>query len=90
MKFLVEGCGAWDSTRTNLRIHFVHLYAQDKIVIMEERKRPHTCCTACDMFMPWEDMKNRHPTIALCTWGSSSKKQHLAEEEERKGAAMAL
>ena len=38
---LVEGCRGQASTRTNLRIHFVHFHMRYTIMILEEGNRHH-------------------------------------------------
>ena len=86
-KCLVEICGGWVSTSTNLRIHFVQYHMQGKIVILEEGNDPHPCCPACGMFIPWVAMKNSNPTTAIYTQGDNRKQQWLSEEEEWAGSA---
>ena len=40
------------TSRSNLWVHFVHLYIRDKIFILEEGNRTHPRCHECDMFVP--------------------------------------
>ena len=86
----VEVCEGRVTTRTNLRIHFVHRHMWNTIVILEEGNRPHPRCPSCDMFIPWAALNRRHPSSDLCTRGADRNRQCLAEEEARAGAATAL
>ena len=77
-------------TRTNRRIHFMHRHVRDMTVILEEGKRPHPLCPACDMFVPWAAMNHHHPATTLCAWVSDRKRQLMVEVEARAGAATAF
>ena len=37
----VEGCPGQAATRTEMRVHFMHRYVQDTVVILEEENIPH-------------------------------------------------
>ena len=86
----VGDCEGQATTRTNLRIHFVHCHMLYMVAIMEEGNRPHPCCPACDMFVPWSVLNRRHPVTSFCAWGAESKIRNLAEEEARVGEMMAF
>ena len=45
----VEGCPGALATRTAMRVHFVHRYVQDTVVMLEEGNLPHPRCPRCDM-----------------------------------------
>ena len=47
----VEVCKGRETTRTNLRIHFILQHMRDMIVIMEEGNRHHPRCLDCAMFI---------------------------------------
>ena len=49
---LVEGCLVRAATRTAMRVHFLHQYVWDTVVILEEGNRPHPWCLQCDMLVP--------------------------------------
>ena len=43
IRFPVGDCEGRATTRTNLRIDFMHRHVRDAVVILEEGKRPHPC-----------------------------------------------
>ena len=56
--FIVGGCKGRVTTRTNLRIHFVHRHIGNMVLILEGGNRPHPFCPswtgpACDMFVTY-------------------------------------
>ena len=69
----MEGCLGGDSNWTNLRVHFVHRYARDTIVILEESNRPYPKCPQCDIFVSQKDLNGRHLMTAFCRRGSEGK-----------------
>ena len=71
--FLVEDCGGWVTTRTNLRINLVHRHMRETIVIMEGGNCYHYRCSSYNMFVPWEEINHHHPTTALCAWDAEWK-----------------
>ena len=79
--FPVKGCKGWVTTRTNLRIYFVHCHMRYMIVIMEKGNFPHLRFPACDIFVPWEALNHFHPTTALFARGADRKRRKLVEDE---------
>ena len=61
--------------------HFVYHQVQDKIVVLEEGKRPHPCITRCDMLVPWWDLNVSHPYTDMCIRIAESKDSRLVKEE---------
>ena len=87
----MEVCGGRASTRTNLQIHFMHRHIRDTISILEEVDPPPTPLPCmCDMFIPWAEMNNLHPTNMLCSRGDDRKRQRLADEEANAEVEAAL
>ena len=84
------GCKGRATTRTNLRINFLHCHVRYTIVILEEGNCPHPHCPACDMSIPWSALNRRHPSLDLYARENDRKRRILAEEEVRVGATMAL
>ena len=82
---LVAGCLGGASSRTNLRIHFVHCHVRDAIVILEEGNRPYPRFPQCDMFVPHKALNGQHLSLSLCRRGMESKWRRLAEKEAREG-----
>ena len=77
----VAGCLGGASSRTNLRIHFVHRHVWDTTVILEEGSRPYPRCPQCNMFVPQKALTCRHLTTVLCRQVMEKKWCCLAEEE---------
>ena len=50
--FPVEGCRGRASTRAAMRVHFLHWYVRDTVIILEEVNLPHPRCPRCDMLCP--------------------------------------
>ena len=80
-KCLVEGCPGRVSTRTEMRVHFVHRHVLDTVVILEEGNSPHPRCARCDMQVPQRALNGRHPGTAQCHKGAERKRRRLAEAE---------
>ena len=62
---LVEGCRGQASTRTNLRIHFVHFHMRYTIIILEEGNRHHPFCSlrayrSCGVALVHRRPRNKH------------------------------
>ena len=62
-------------SRTNLWIHFVHLF-----VILEGGNCPHTYYPNCNMFVTWLNINKRHPGTALHTKGEKRNRRRMEEE----------
>ena len=65
----VEGCLGGASNWANLRVHFSHHHARDKIVILEEGNLPYPRCPQCDMFVSHRALIGRHLTTDFCIKG---------------------
>ena len=81
----VGDCVGRPTTRTKLRIRFVHHHMRYTVVILEEGNLPRPRCLACAMFVPWELMRRRHSETDIFAWVVESKIQWLVEEEARAG-----
>ena len=81
--FLVEGCLGRAATSTVMRVHFLHRYVLDTVVILEEGNLPHLQCAQCDMLVPRRALNGRHPATSQCVRGAEQKRQRLAEAETR-------
>ena len=79
--FPVEGCLGRAETRMAMRVHFIHWYVQDNVVILEEGNLLHPRCTRCDMLVPWRELNRRHLVTNQCARGAERKQMRLAEEE---------
>ena len=55
-----------ETSRSNLRIHFLHVHLWETIVILEEVKLTHPYFPDCDIFFPWKVQNLQHPTTSLC------------------------
>ena len=80
---LVEGCPGRATTRTAIRVHFLHRHVLDTMVILEEGNLPHLRCTRCNMLVPRRALNSSHPATAQCARGAERKRRRLAEAELR-------
>ena len=79
----VEGCPGALSTRTTVRVHFVHRHIQDTVVMLEEGNLPHPRCPRCDMQVPRKALNGRHLGTAQCAKGAERKWRRLDETDTR-------
>ena len=49
---------------------FLHQHVLDTMVILEEENSPHPWCARCDMLVPRQDLKSRHPATAQYVMGA--------------------
>ena len=68
----VAGCPGRLSTRTAMRVHFVHRHVLNTVVILEEGNLPHSRYYQCDMLVPRRDLNRRHPGTAQCKKGGGT------------------
>ena len=61
-----------------MRVHFLHRYVRDTVIIMEEGKLSHPWCPRCDMLVPWKALNRRHATNEECTQEAEQKRRLLA------------
>ena len=66
-----------------MRVHFVHRYFHDTVVMLEEGKFPHPRCARCDMQVPRNVLNGRHLGTAQCAKGAERKRRRLDETETR-------
>ena len=59
--YLVEVCPGRAATRTAMRVHFLHRYVRDTVVILEEGNLPHPRLPQCNMLVPWRALNRIHP-----------------------------
>ena len=69
------------STRTAMRVQFVHRHVLDNVVILEEGNFPHPRCALCNMLVPRRALNGRHPGTEQCKQGAERKRRQLAEVE---------
>ena len=86
----IEGCPGRASTRTAMRVHFLHWHVLDTVVILEGGNPPHPRCPHCDMLIPLRTLKRRHPTTSQCARGAKKKRRRLAEAELRESTKRAF
>ena len=79
----VEGCPGALSTRTAMRVHFVHRHVQYTVVIMEEGNLPHPRFPLGDLQVPRKALNGHHLGTAQCKKGAERKRRRLAEMEMR-------
>ena len=79
----VEGFPGNLTTRTAMRVHFVHRHVLDTVVMLEEGNSPHTRCARCDMQVPRRALNGSHLGTAQCVKGAERKRRRLAEAETR-------
>ena len=65
-------------------VHFLHPHVLDTVVILEEGNSPHPQCARCNMLVPRQPLKGRHPATAQCARRAERKRRRLAEAETRK------
>ena len=78
------------TTRTAMRVHFMHRHVLDTMVMLEEGKFPHPRCAKCDMQVPRRVLNGRHPGTAQCAKGAERKRRRLAEAETRENLERAF
>ena len=82
----MDECPGILATRTEIRVHLVHLHILDTVVILEERNSPHPRCDRCDKQVPRREMNWRHPGTAHSFKGAERKRRRLAEAETRENS----
>ena len=85
--------GVWLVLETiwiNLHIHFMHRNFYDTVVILDKGNHPHSRRACCNMFVPWDAVKDSHPGIEICAWGLEQNSHQLAAEAARSGAETIL
>ena len=73
-----------------MRVHFVHRYDQDTVVMLEEGNFPHPRCARCDMQVTWQAHNGSHLGTAQCAKGAERKRRWLAETETRENSGQAF
>ena len=86
----VEGCPGKLTTRTEMRVHFVHRHVLDTVVMLEEGNFPQPRCARCDMQVPRKALNGRHLGIVRCKKGAERKRRRLAETETRENSERAF
>ena len=79
----VAGCPGRVSTRTPMRVQFVHWHVFDTVVILEEGNSPQPRYARCDIIVPRRALNGRHPGTVQCKKGAERKRRRLAEAETR-------
>ena len=82
-KFPLAGFPGRVTTRTAMRVHFVHWHVLDTMVILEEGNSPHPRCAQSNMIVPWQALNGRHPGTAQCKNVVEQKRRRLGEAETR-------
>ena len=77
----VEGCPGVSATRAAMRVHFVHRYVHDTVVILEEGNLPLPRCPRCDLQVSRKALNGRHLETSQCRTGTVRKRRRLAEAE---------
>ena len=86
----VEGFPGIVSTRTAMRVHFVHRHVLDTMVMLEEGNSLHPRCARCNMQVPRRELSGRHLGTAQCLKGAERKRRRLSEKERRKNLDQAF
>ena len=86
----VEGCPGSLTTRTAMRVHFVHRHIQDTVVMLEEGNLPHPQCPRCDLQVPRKALNGSHLGTAQCKKGAERKRRRRAETETQENLERAF
>ena len=78
------------TTRTSMRVHFVHRHVLDTVEMLEKGNFPHPRCARCDMQFPRRVLNGRHPGTAQCLKGAERKIRQLVETETRENSERAF
>ena len=73
-----------------MQLHYLHLHVLDTVVMMEEVNLPYPRCTRCDMLVPRQALKGRHPSTAQYARGAERKRRRIAEVEMRENLKRAF
>ena len=66
-----------------MRVHFLHRYVLENVVILEEGNLHHPRLTRYEILVPWSTLNGRHPATEQCSRGAEQKRRQLAEAELR-------
>ena len=86
LKCSVAGCPGRVTTKTAIRVHFVHRHVLNTVVILEEGNLPHPRCARCDMLVPRRALNIRHPDTSQCVEGAERKRRQHGETETRESS----
>ena len=86
----VEGCPWRVTTRTEMRVHFVHPHVLNIVVMLEEGNLPHPRCARCNMQVPHRALNRRIQGTAQCLKGAERKRRRLAEKDTRNNLEQAF
>ena len=73
----VEGCQGRAVKCAKLHIHCIHFHVQYTIIVLEKGNFPCLSFLECDMFVPWNALSRRHPSMVMCMQGSERKRKRL-------------
>ena len=79
----MEGYPGRATTRTAMRVHFLHWHVLDTVIILEEGNPPHPRCAQCDRLFPRQALNGRQPDTAQCARGAERNWRRLTEAEMR-------
>ena len=79
----MEGCPGALATSTAMRVHFVHRYVHDTVVMLEEGNPPLPRCPCCNLQVTRKALNGRHLGTAQCKKGVERKQRRLEETETR-------
>ena len=78
------------TTRTEMRVHFVHPHVLNIVVMLEEGNLPHPRCARCNMQVPQRDLNGWDPGTEQFFEGAEKKRRRLAEAETRENLEQAF
>ena len=73
-----------------MRVHLLHRYVLDTVVIMEEVNLPHPKCPRCDILFHRWALNESHSATDQCSRGVERKRWRLAEAELRESSEKAF
>ena len=73
-----------------MRVHFVHQYVQDTVVMLDEGNSPHPRCAWCGMQVTRKALNGRHLGTGKCAKGVEKKRRRLAETKTRENLERAF
>ena len=68
----------------------MHLHAKDKLVILDEGRKPLPHCPKCGMFVTWRELNGRQQAMEICPIGEERSWKRWGEEEARMSMSVAF
>ena len=86
----MEGCPGRVTTRTAIRVHFVHWHVLDTVVMLEEGNFSYPWCAKCNMQVPWRALNGRHQGTSQFLKGAERKRRRMEETDTRENSKQAF